>query len=91
MVEPTMEIGGHLQSGHSMEKLPARFQRMSGRGSEFWNAGASFCSNSDALLPGTIRFALRYRAEDKEYWDNNLGDNYTSRPRACIRWRIQPV
>ena len=45
---------------------------------ELWRAQAIFHPSDDASLPGDIEFALRYRTQGKEFWDNNHSRNYFS-------------
>lgn len=45
---------------------------------EVWRAQVMFHPSEDASLPGDIEFAMRYRTQGKEYWDNNHSQNYFS-------------
>ncbi len=58
--------------------LPARFHSATQGNKEYWLVSASFKPAPQAALPGGIQFALRYRADGHEFWDNNHGLNYRS-------------
>jgi maltose 6'-phosphate phosphatase len=71
-------------------KLPARFQADRGDGHEYWRAGITLDSKTCGPLPGVIRFALRLRCLDQEYWDNNQEENYTCLPNTglMLAWPV---
>ena len=56
--------------------LPAIFHSMSTGGVEYWNATTTLRATDTSPLPRNIQFAVRYRVNGKEYWDNNEGRNY---------------
>jgi maltose 6'-phosphate phosphatase len=58
------------------KKLRAEYHIWAGENKERWRATASF-RPFDGGLPGDIRFALRCRMMNKEYWDNNNSRNFT--------------
>jgi maltose 6'-phosphate phosphatase len=58
--------------------LPASYHGSAGNNREVWRAHARFHPSDDASLPGDIEFALHYRAQGRDYWDNNRTRNYLS-------------
>lgn len=58
--------------------MRAEYQRSGGTNREVWRAQATFHPSEDASLPGDVEFALHYRVQGKEYWDNNHSRNYLS-------------
>jgi maltose 6'-phosphate phosphatase len=62
----------------------ARFHSMLAPNKEYWQAHIQFQLSASESLPGNITFSLRYRAEEVEYWDNNLGKNYDSQADSGI-------
>ena len=64
--------------------LPASYFASRGDGQEYWQARTSLYGKAGRPLPGSIHFAVRLRCMGKEYWDNNLGENYTSLAKAGI-------
>jgi maltose 6'-phosphate phosphatase len=61
----------------SWRELRAEYHGFAGKNRERWRARASF-RPFDGGLPGNIRFALRCRMSNGEYWDNNNGRDYSS-------------
>ncbi len=66
------------QSGN-WQALAAEFVAVRGDGQEYWQAEITQPSKAHHPLPGNICFALRFRCMGQEYWDNNHGNNYSSR------------
>lgn len=64
--------------------LPADYQYSADRGRERWAAKANFLEHSPEGLPGNIRFALQYLAEDREYWEDNHQLNFSIKAGAGI-------
>ena len=56
--------------------LPASYHSSAGREKEYWVARTSFALAPDKALPGNVQFALCYRTDGEEYWDNNQGMNH---------------
>jgi maltose 6'-phosphate phosphatase len=63
--------------GGAWRELSAEYHASAGDNREIWRAECIF-EGSQGQLPGDIRFALRFRAGGREYWDNTGGWNYTS-------------
>ncbi len=61
-------------------ELKARYDRPAERNRELWHARTSFDGTHRKELPGKIQFALRYRVNGSEYWDNNKERNYSVFP-----------
>lgn len=59
--------------------LSATYLYARGDGQECWQARTTLRAKAGQPLPGTIQFALRLCCGDEEHWDNNQGQNYTSR------------
>lgn len=62
----------------SWSTLRAEYEGADGPNREIWRAQAIFHPMPDAPLPGDIEFALHYRVDGKDYWDNNAERNYFS-------------
>jgi maltose 6'-phosphate phosphatase len=60
----------------SWKELQAEFHSSAGENRERWRACASFRPFNGGL-PGNIRFALRCRMMNMEYWDNNHRQDYS--------------
>jgi maltose 6'-phosphate phosphatase len=58
-------------------ELPARFQVEAADNEEYWLAATELPLTAEGPLPGNVQFALRYRVQGKEYWDNNDGRDHT--------------
>lgn len=58
--------------------LTAKYHSMLGNDQEYWQAQANFSLSEKLSLPGNIQFGLRYRISTGEFWDNNIGVNYSS-------------
>jgi maltose 6'-phosphate phosphatase len=58
--------------------LNAQYHSSGGTNREVWRARATFNPSEDASLPGDVEFALRYRVQGKDHWDNNQSNNYIS-------------
>lgn len=56
--------------------LPAAFHSMSSEDVECWGASVTLTSSVNDPLPGNIWFALCYRVNGEEHWDNNEGHDY---------------
>jgi maltose 6'-phosphate phosphatase len=65
--------------------LPAVFHGAEEDGWEYWQAGVSFAQSPQCSLPGNVDFALRYRVNETEYWDNNGGLNHDIQADSGIR------
>ena len=52
---------------------------------ELWHAEIKHPQTAKKPLPGTIRFSLRYRVNNAEYWDNNNGWDYVSEADSGIK------
>jgi maltose 6'-phosphate phosphatase len=61
--------------GGDWKSIEASYLRPADRDREIWHAGVEFGS-LQGVLPGSIQFALRYRVQGSEYWDNNRFRNY---------------
>lgn len=59
------------------QELPARFQVDAPDNEEYWLADTELPLTGERPLPGNVEFALRYRVQGKEYWDNNDGRNHS--------------
>lgn len=59
-------------------RLRAEYQRPGGKNREIWCARATLNPSQDGALPGRIEFALRYRVQGEDYWDNNDSRNFVS-------------
>ena len=64
--------------------LPATYHSKLEHDKEYWRAQISLNSTADKSLPGNIKFALRYRTQGREYWDNKHGLNYSSQADSGI-------
>ncbi|NUM34321.1 MAG: endonuclease/exonuclease/phosphatase family protein [Candidatus Brocadiae bacterium] len=58
------------------QTLPAQYCNPVSEHYEYWYAHIEFSIFSCKSLPGNIEFAIRYRVDNQEYWDNNKGGNY---------------
>jgi maltose 6'-phosphate phosphatase len=68
-----------IGNDHVWRCLPATFLACRGEDQEYWQAYIEFkVRNRQTPLPGDIRFAVRLRCQNKEYWDNNQGKNHCS-------------
>lgn len=56
---------------------PASYHSKAGQ-QEYWQLRLSLALTPTNNLAGNIKFSLRYRSHDQEYWDNNGGHNYRS-------------
>lgn len=65
--------------------LPASYHGATEGDLEYWHARASVPLTHEQALPGNIRFALRYRVAEMEFWDNNSGLNHACEADAGIR------
>jgi maltose 6'-phosphate phosphatase len=72
--------------------LPADYHGQLDRDREYWRARLTIDASADKSLPGNIQFALRYRTEGGEYWDNRQGLNYAGEADSGINVTAgQPV
>lgn len=72
--------------------LPASYHSELEDNKEYWRAHITVKSTADKSLPGNIKFALRYQTQDREYWDNKHGHNYSSQADSGIKVvSTQPV
>ncbi len=67
------------------QTLPASYHSRLEHDKEYWQARMQFQLTAEQSLPGNIRFGLRYKAADAEYWDNNNGLNYDSQADSGIK------
>ena len=74
--EKTVEVAWAGEDG-AWHHLPAHYHGSVDHDKEYWFAQAAFVLTAEESLPGNIRFAVRYRVSGAEYWDNNLGENYS--------------
>lgn len=65
--------------------LPARYHSSADQDQEYWVARKRFTLLATKSLPGNVRFAVRYRADGKEYWDNNQGGNHSIQADSGIK------
>jgi maltose 6'-phosphate phosphatase len=65
--------------------IPASYHSKLGDDKEYWRAQIILDSTADKSLPGNIKFALRYRTQGREYWDNKHGLNYFSQADSGIK------
>jgi len=56
--------------------LAAQFRGRHGEHQEHWHAHLSLSGLTGRGLAGSIQFAVRVTADDREYWDNNAGRNH---------------
>jgi len=54
----------------------AQFHGTAGRGLEIWRVHVRRGLGGPVTLPGDIQFALHFRVQGSDYWDNNLGTNH---------------
>lgn len=59
------------------QELPARFQVEAADNEEYWLAETELPLTAERPLPGNVEFALRFRVQGDEYWDNNDGRNHS--------------
>jgi maltose 6'-phosphate phosphatase len=52
---------------------------------EYWQAKLTLRRQSYTDLPGDIRFALRVRSQNQEYWNNNQGTDFSSRVNSGLQ------
>lgn len=69
----------------SWQTLPTRFLGKRGENQELWLAEITFRHTSKKPLPGKVKFCLRYKVNNQEFWDNNHGRNYTSEAGSGLR------
>ncbi len=67
------------------QTLPASYHGKLEHDQEYWQAQINFQLSPAKLLPGNIRFGLRYQASGSEYWDNKQGLNYSSQADSGIK------
>jgi maltose 6'-phosphate phosphatase len=60
------------------QEMPAQYRGPHGATRECWAAGFSVTGQPSHPVPGSIRFALRFRCGQAEFWDNNRGNDYQS-------------
>lgn len=65
--------------------LPATYHSKLNHDKEYWRAQVILESTAEQSLPGNIRFALRYRTLDREYWDNKHGLDYSSQADSGLK------
>ena len=65
--------------------LPASYHSALESNQEYWSAEITLTGTSEKSLPGNIIFALRFFAQDQEYWDNNEGLNYSIQADSGIK------
>jgi len=76
-----------LWSGEDGEwhTLQATYHSNPDHDKEYWRAHIAVKSTADRTLPGNIKFALRYRTQGTEHWDNKHGLNYSSQADSGIK------
>jgi maltose 6'-phosphate phosphatase len=67
------------------QTLAAQYHSHQEKKKEYWHAEIDFPLSDEQSLPGNIQFSLRYQIAEGEYWDNNLGLNYSSQADSGIR------
>lgn len=65
--------------------LPVQYHSTLHDDIENWMVRVSFPLTAHQALPGNIRFGLRYRFHEQEFWDNNHGHNYESQADSGIQ------
>lgn len=65
--------------------LPARYHSMLGQDKEYWSASITIPLSETSILPGNIKFNLRYQVLDKKYVDDNNQQNYFSEADSGIK------
>ncbi len=59
-------------------ELAAEYHSLQGYDKEYWQAQVNITASEQQSLLGNVQFGIRYRVFDREYWDNNQGQNYHS-------------
>ncbi|MGD0959582.1 MAG: endonuclease/exonuclease/phosphatase family protein [Methylomonas sp.] len=65
--------------------LKAEFLHENADNQEYWLAKTRLKSKHIDRLPGDIRFALRLRCQDREFWDNNRQANFLSHANSGLQ------